>query len=163
MLPRLFLLAASYTLTVLASGPAPAAGGDKPAPKAALADAVAEWAPAVKGAKVVKRGGALGGDAGPRVAAHTFEVTGASFGEVWDLYAAKCGLEDRFDEKVFRGLRWEGGKGKPSYAVSETETRPGERVSVFTSRSGGVTASAAIQPKGDGKTVLCVLTVVLDG
>ena len=49
-----------------------------------------------------------------------------------------------------------------SYLITDRETRIGERVTGFTCRKPGHTVAVTIQPKGDGKTILCTLVVVMD-
>lgn len=49
-----------------------------------------------------------------------------------------------------------------SYQITDRETRIGERVTGFTCRMPGHAVAVTIQPKGDGKTILCTLVVVLD-
>jgi hypothetical protein len=150
-------------VVVLAGG---GRGDERPAAKAeVLDDLVKRWTPDPEGAEVAKYGGAIKDAKAPfrpRVAAHTFDVTGATFEAVWNHYADRCGAKERFDPRQVRQGTWQGADGKPSYVIAERETRAGERVSVFTYRGGGHTASVSIQPRGDGKTVLCILTVVVE-
>ena len=98
----------------------------------------------------------------PRVATYFLEVTGVTFEDLWNDYATKCGCNHRFKATTFFGSVWQGAERMTSYLITDRETRIGERVTGFTCRKPGHTVAVTIQPKGDGKTILCTLVVVMD-
>lgn len=144
-----------------------------PVPKADLGTTekvVDCWYPVIKGTKTDKFGGLLDYDDKHGVGAHTFNVTGASFEDVWNFYAAKCGAKDRrYDPKVFLQSRSTGGKNSPSWSIADRQAgdNPTARlesyhVSTFTYRDRTNVVTVTIQPKRDGSdAIIGVLTVVL--
>jgi len=92
-------------LLVAAAGtcgpPAAAARGDEPRPakKVTAGDVLKDWKPKPAGrGKEFEATGGSPKDA-PDVAAMSFRLAGWSFEEVWNFYADKCGVADRYQEK----------------------------------------------------------------
>src|SRR5689334_15016254 len=115
---RLRIIGLALAVAV-AGPPAGVARGDEPRPPAKpTADAVLkDWKPKVPGKRVEFE--ATGGSPkdAPDVAALSFRVAGWTFEEVWNLYADKCGVEDRYQEKTILIKTGTGKKG--SFVVAD--------------------------------------------
>jgi hypothetical protein len=97
----------------------------------------------------------------PGVAASTFRVVGPSFEGLWNHYAERCGIGDRYEA---RRLLNSGGTGpNGSYVVADrgsSDAEGGRGLSVFLLRTGRYTVTVTIQPDRDGKAVLGSIAAV---
>jgi hypothetical protein len=118
-----------------------------------------EWQPLLEGGG--KEFGTIGGSpkTAPDVAAVSFKLVGLSFGEVWDHYAERCGLEERYKERTFLTKSGAGPKG--SYVVSDRPSADGKGrgVTVFLLRAEKYTATVTFHRDPDGKTILGSIAV----
>jgi hypothetical protein len=84
----------------------------------------------------------------------TFRVVGPSFERLWNHYAERCGMVERYEEK--RLLVSGGTSAKGTYVVNDraSSDAKGERgLSVFLLRTGRYAVTATIQPDPDGKAL----------
>lgn len=149
----------------LGGPPAGAARSDeqKAAKLVTADDVIKDWKPKVAGkGKGFEASGGSPKDA-PNVAALAFRVDGWTFAEVWDFYAAKCGVEHRYKEKNILIATGKGPKG--DYVVADRLTAldadAKRAVTVFLLRADGYTATVSFHPAPDGKAVLGSIAVVV--
>ena len=156
------VLSAALVVGVLLAGET---RGDDPRPvKKPTADAVLkDWKPKAAGKEQEFQ--ATGGS--PKdakdVSVLSFRVTGWSFEELWNYYADKCGVEERFQEK---GILIKTGSGKlGSYVVADRLTSldadAKRAVTTFLLKADGYTATVSIHPAPDGKTIFGSLSIVV--
>ena len=142
----------------------PAAAFAADPPKKLTAEAVVkEWTP-----KVDKDGGSYGRTGGspkesPDVAGYTFQCSGLSLEEMWNFYAEKCGIEERYKEK--------------NYLISTSTTKKGECVvsgrpvaggksgehgeTMFLLKTAEYTVTVSFHLDPDGKTIQGSIAAVL--
>jgi hypothetical protein len=158
----------TWLLTVLVIGAgatAVATGtrGDEPKkPKKPTAGEVAElWAPKLKSATdYAQTGGSP--KAAPGVTAYSFRVVGPTFEELWNHYADRCGVKQRYAEKTFLVTADTGPKG--SYVVSDraaADGKGGRGLSVFLLQTDAYTVTVTFQPDPDGKSISGSLSAVV--
>ncbi len=117
------------------------------------------WKPDLPGGQEF---GTTGGspEKAPDVAAVSFKSVGWSFEQLWNHYADRCGVADRYKEKTFLITTGTGEKG--SYVVSDRPAADGgggRGLSVFLLKADGYTATVTLCPDADGKSVLGSITV----
>jgi hypothetical protein len=91
----------------------------------------------------------------PGVAASTFRVVGPSFEDLWNHYAVRCGIADRYQARRFLNSGGSGAKG--SYVVADrasSDAEEGRGLSIFLLRTDRYTVTVTIQPDRNGKVVL---------
>jgi hypothetical protein len=124
-----------------------------PPKKLTADDVVKQWSPKLKDAEMSY--GRTGGSPkdSPDVAGYTFMLSGMSLEEVWNFYAEKCGLEERYKEK--------------HYLISTSTTKKGECVvsgrpanktadhgeTMFLLKADGYTVTVSFHVDPDGKTI----------
>src|SRR3954454_23698326 len=112
-------IAGLLTVALLTHGPL---AGDEPRnDKRPTADAVLKgWKPQAAGRR--PEFAAFGGSPkdAPDVAALSFRLDGWTFEQVWNFYADKCGVEDRYMEKAILSKTGTGTKG--SFVVADRMT-----------------------------------------
>jgi hypothetical protein len=98
----------------------------------------------------------------PGVAASTFRVVGPSFEDLWNHYAVRCGIADRYEARRFLNSGGSGAKG--SYVVADRASSDAEGargLSLFLLRTDRYTVTVTIQPDRDGKVVLGSIAAVI--
>jgi hypothetical protein len=132
-----------------------------PAKKLTADAVVKQWTPKTKGDE--SSYGRTGGSPkeSPDVAGHTFMMTGMTLEQVWNFYAERCGLEERYKEKhylIATGTTKAGHyvvSGRPAAGKAEH----GESMFLLKAAEYTVTVSFHLDP--DGKTVLGSIGVVV--
>jgi hypothetical protein len=97
----------------------------------------------------------------PSVAASTFRVVGPSFEGLWNHYADRCGIGDRYEAR--RILITGGTNAKGSYVVADRaslDAKVRRGLSVFLLRTDRYTVTVTIQPDPDGKAMLGSIAAV---
>jgi len=113
--------------------------------------------------KVVTDFGKMGGspEGDPKIAAYSFRAIGGTYEECWNFYAERCGLKQRFAEKMM--VVSPGKSPKGSYVVSDRAAADGSghAVSVFLLKTDQYTITATLHPSTDGKSIEGSLTAVV--
>jgi hypothetical protein len=127
-------------------------GGQADDPKRLTADDVIDlWKPMPDGVKSFQQFRASPQE-NPGLAAGTFRVVGPSFEALWNYYAVRFGIEDRYKPERLLVSGKKGAKG--SYVVSDGgDAMGGRALSVFLLRTDRYTVTVTIQPDPTGKAV----------
>lgn len=133
-------------------------------PKKPTADAVVkQWTP-----KLDKDDASYGRTGGspkesPDVAGYTFQCAGPSLEEVWNFYAEKCGMEERYKEKNY--LIATGTTKKGEYVVSGRPVAGGKSgdhgETMFLLKTAEYTVTVSFHLDPDGKTIQGSIAAVL--
>ena len=118
------------------------------------------WKPMLKGTEDFQQFWASPRES-PGVAASTFRVVGPSFEGLWNHYADRCGIRDRYEARRFLNSGGTGPHG--SYVVADrwsSDAVGGRGLSVFLLRTDRYTVTVTIQPDRDGKAVLGSIAAV---
>lgn len=133
-------------------------------PKKLTAEAVVEqWTPKPDkdDASYGRTGGSPKGS--PDVAGYTFMLTGMTLEEVWNFYAEKCGMKERYKEKHY--LIATGTTTAGEYVVSGRPVAGGKSAahgeSMFLLKTAEYTATVSFHLDPDGKTILGSVAAVL--
>jgi len=137
--------------------------GDEPVnPKKPTAEDVAKlWSPKLKSATEYHQTGGSPKQS-PNVAAYSFRVVGPTFEDLWNHYAALCGVKQRYAEKTFLVTADAGPKG--IYVVSDraaADGKGGRGLSVFLLKTDAYTATVTFQPDPGGESISGSLSVVV--
>jgi hypothetical protein len=118
------------------------------------AEAVAnEWAPDAKDVKEYRHvGGSPKGDR--KLAAYSFEVRGASYETLWNYYASRCGINERYAEK--RILVSPGSGPNGSFVVADLAVKDGtgHAVTVFMLKNEKYTVTVTLHPGADDASII---------
>jgi hypothetical protein len=148
-------------LALMAVGPS-IRGGEPARSKALTAeDVIKRWSPRLKNHTDY---GHLGGspEHSPNVAAYSFRVVGPTFEELWNHYAERCGIKQRYAEKTFLNTANTNANG--SYVVSERPSRDrkgGRGPSVFLLKTDAYTVTVTFQLDADRKSISGSLTAAI--
>jgi hypothetical protein len=123
-------------------------------------DVIALWTPRLEGTEDFQQFSASPKES-PGLAASTFRVVGPSFERLWNHYADRCGIADRYEAS--RGLVDGGRSAKGSYVVSDRisgDAQAKRMLTVFVLRTDHSTVTVTIQPDPDGKAVYGSITAL---
>jgi hypothetical protein len=137
-------------------------GGEPAHAKALTADDVIRlWQPLLKdNTDYHQMGGSP--ERAPGVAAWSFRVVGPTFEELWNHYAERCGMKQRYAEQTFVITSGTGPNG--SYVLSErpsADGKSGRGPAVFLLKADTYTVAVTIQPDPGGKSTSGSLTAVV--
>lgn len=148
---------------VTLSGVTPVALATDPPKKLTAEALVKKWTPELDkdGASYNRTGGSPKGS--PDVAGHTFSYKGMSLEEVWNFYAEKCGMKERYKEKNF--LISTGSSDAGEYVVSGQpvagDKSAAHGVTMFLLKTPEYTVAVSFHLDPDGKTILGSIAAVV--
>ena len=98
----------------------------------------------------------------PNIAAYSFRVAGPTFEELWNHYAALCGLKQRYAEKKFLNISGTSPKGR--FILSERPSGDGQGgrgPSVFFLKTESYAVTVTFAPDPGGKSISGSLTAIV--